>query len=134
MPDMVLGEVELLEVRKAAQAGDLADLVLGQVQVFKVEFVQVLNFRNLVHAKGEGRQTFVAGQAFNFADLVVIEAQKLYVGIKADVFDSFNLVVRVVDNFEVSRGSEIEHLGDAIIARIQLNQVLNLTQVAQTRQ
>ena len=93
MPDVVLGEVELLEVRKHAQTSNLADLVLAEVQVFKVESVQVLNLSDLVHAKREGCQALIAIQALNFADLVIIKAQKLHVGIETNVFDHFNLIV-----------------------------------------
>ena len=134
MSDMILREVQLLQVQQLAEACDLTNLVLRQVQVFQVEPVEILNLRDLIHSEGERDQALVADETLNLADLVVIEAEKLHVGVEADVFNNFNLVVRVVDDFKVCWWSKVKHLSDSIVARVQLDHVLNVRQVLQAGQ
>ena len=58
----------------------------------------------------------------------------LHVGVEHHVLNRFNLVVRVVDHFKVCGWSEIQHLLDPIIARIELDQVLHISQLLQSGQ
>lgn len=129
VPDVVLRQVELLQEGQVAEACNLANLVLAQVDFFQVQAVKVLDFLDLIHAKRERRQALVRFETLNLANLVVVEAQELQVRVEAHVLDHFYLVVRVVDDLEVRRRSEIKHLGDAIVARVQLDQVLDVAQV-----
>ena len=55
----------------------------------------------------------------------------LQVRIKKHILNLRDLVVRVVNNFEVGWSGKIEHLLQAVVAGVKLNQVLNVRQVHQ---
>ena len=77
---MVLREVELLKEGQVAQTGDLANLVLRQVQVFQAEPIQVLDLGDLIHAERKGCQALVARQTLNLFNLVTLEVKFLQLG------------------------------------------------------
>ena len=58
----------------------------------------------------------------------------LKVWVEANVLNLLNLVVRVIDNLEVSGGREVKHLLDAVVACVELDQVLDVTKVLKSGQ
>ena len=53
----------------------------------------------------------------------------LDVGVEADVLNHADLVVRVVDDFEVGHGREIKHFLDLIVACVKFDQMLDVAKV-----
>lgn len=58
----------------------------------------------------------------------------LDVGVEADVLNHADLVVRVVDDFEVSHGREIKHFLDLIVACVKFDQMLDVAKVLERSQ
>jgi len=96
--------------------------------------VQVLDKRDFILAEGEADQALVSVEAFNLLDFVVVEAEVFHVWVKAHVFNHCDIVVGVVDDLKVSGRGEVKHLFYAVVACVQLNQMLDVSQVLQRRQ
>ena len=99
MLNVILRQVEGLQAGQTRQSSDSLDVVLRQVELLKMEVVEVFDLLNLVLAKREQCETLVAREALNAGDFVVVEAQVLHVGIEHDVLNHLDLVVRVVNHF-----------------------------------
>lgn len=48
---MVLAQVEFFEAAEIAETRDPTDLILGEMQLFKVQVVQIFDASDFIHAK-----------------------------------------------------------------------------------
>ena len=99
MLNVILRQVEGLQAGQTRQSSDSLDVVLRQVELLKMEVVEVFDLLNLVLTKREQCETLVAREALNAGDFVVVEAKMLHVGVEHDVLNHLDLVVRVVNHF-----------------------------------
>ena len=131
LDDAILGEVQLPQDLELAQSSDPCDLVLRNVELFEPHVVKALDLPDLVAAEGQDDETLVELYLFDHFDLIRVQEQVLEVWVLLDSLDFGDLVVRVVHPFEVGWWGEVKHLGDAVVACIQLHQVLDVGEGSQ---
>ena len=56
------------------------------------------------------------------------------VWVETNVFNRLDIIVRVIYNFQVCRWGEVKHILDAIVACVELYEMLDVRQVLQRRQ
>ena len=109
-------------------------MVLRQVELLQIQVVKVFDARYFILAEGQRDQALVTRDSFNLFYFVVVQAEMFDVWVETNVFNRLDIIVRVIYHFQVCRWGEVKHILDAIVACVELYEMLDVRQVLQRRQ
>ena len=105
-----------------------------KAKLLDVEAIQVFDLADLVGPQRQHLQALVCPESFNPADLILVKVKLLEEGVRVNVLDQFNLIVRIVCIFKVGWWVEVKQRRDLVVASIQFDEVLYRRERLQTGQ
>ena len=97
---------------------------MGKAELFKIEFIQILDLADVVGSQGEYLQALVRTESFNSVDFILIKVELLEEWVQLTVLDLRNLVACEVSILKVCWRIEVKKRCDLVVTSIQFDEML----------